>query len=865
MEHTYKSQDIEFPLQKIEDADMEKEVKSAFIEYSMSVITSRALPDVRDGMKPGQRRILYAMYEDHLTYDKPFRKSATTVGNVLGRYHPHGDAAVYQSMVRMAQDFSLRVPLVEGHGNFGNVDGDGAAAYRYTEARMSKIADLMMRDIEKKVVPMTRNFDNTRDEPQVLPSRFPNLLVNGSVGIAVGMATNIPPHNLREVIEGTIFRMENPDCTTDDLMQIIHGPDFPTSAIIYGTKGIRDAYETGKGRVYVRARGKVDDEKKSIVFTEIPYMVNKAMLVESIAHLVKEKKIEGITALRDESGRGGMRIVIEYRKDANGEVILNQLYKYTQLQDTCSVNMLVIDGGEPKILSLRQILDKYIAFQKSIIIKRTQFDLDKALREMHILEGYKIAIDNIDEVIALIKASESIPAAKTALIERFALSEDQAQAIVEMTLGKLSGLEREKVEDRLAKLAALTEELKGILASEEKIKDILKEELTEIMNKFGDKRRTEIIEATEEIDLEDLIERHSCVITMSNTGYIKRQRADTYTAQNRGGKGIIGMTTKEEDFVESILVTNSHSLLLFFTNKGKVYCKKAYRIPEASRTAKGTSIVNVLDVEKEEKVTSVISVNGFFENEYLTMVTKKGVIKRTLLTDFAYQRKGGKIAIRLDEEDELLFVRHTKGGENLILATREGNAVRFCEENVRSMGRTARGVRGITLSEEDYVVGVAMVEEGKDLLTITEGGYGKRTPYDDFREMKNRGGHGVTCHKISDKSGKLCSIASVSEDDDVMMITDQGTIIRIPVSGINVYSRTASGVIVMRLAEGSSIINFARLEREEEIEKQSAEAEAADVSLLEEEEGTADAPEKEDVHLPAEEEEMENEENGDEE
>ena len=865
MEHTYKSQDIEFPLQKIEDADLEKEVKSAFIEYSMSVITSRALPDVRDGMKPGQRRILYAMYEDHLTYDKPFRKSATTVGNVLGRYHPHGDAAVYQSMVRMAQDFSLRVPLVEGHGNFGNVDGDGAAAYRYTEARMSKIADLMMRDIEKKVVPMTRNFDNTRDEPQVLPSRFPNLLVNGSVGIAVGMATNIPPHNLREVIEGTIFRIENPECTTDDLMQIIHGPDFPTAAIIYGTKGIRDAYETGKGRVYVRARGKVDDEKKSIVFTEIPYMVNKAMLVESIAHLVKEKKIEGITALRDESGRGGMRIVIEYRKDANGEVILNQLYKYTQLQDTCSVNMLVIDGGEPKILSLRQILDKYIAFQKSIIVKRTQFDLDKALREMHILEGYKIAIDNIDEVIALIKASESIPAAKAALIERFALSEDQAQAIVEMTLGKLSGLEREKVEDRLAKLAALTEELKGILASEEKIKDILKEELTEIMNKFGDKRRTEIIEATEEIDLEDLIERHSCVITMSNTGYIKRQRADTYTAQNRGGKGIIGMTTKEEDFVESILVTNSHSLLLFFTNKGKVYCKKAYRIPEASRTAKGTSIVNVIDVEKDEKVTSVISVNGFFENEYLTMVTKKGVIKRTLLTDFAYQRKGGKIAIRLDEEDELLFVRHTKGGENLILATREGNAVRFCEENVRSMGRTARGVRGITLSAEDYVVGVAMVEEGKDLLTITEGGYGKRTPYDDFREMKNRGGHGVTCHKISDKSGKLCSIASVSEEDDVMMITDQGTIIRIPVSGINVYSRTASGVIVMRLSEGSSIINFARLEREEEIEKQSAEAEAAEVSLLEEEEGIADAPEKEDAHLPAEEEEMENEEISDEE
>ncbi len=830
---------------------MEKEVKSAFIEYSMSVITSRALPAVRDGMKPGQRRILYAMYEDHLTYDKPFRKSATTVGNVLGRYHPHGDAAVYQSMVRMAQDFSLRVPLVEGHGNFGNVDGDGAAAYRYTEARMSKIADQMMRDIEKKVVPMTRNFDNTRDEPEVLPSRFPNLLVNGSVGIAVGMATNIPPHNLREVIEGTIYRIENPACTTDDLMQIIHGPDFPTAAIIYGTKGIRDAYETGKGRVYVRARGKVDDEHKMIVFTEIPYMVNKAMLVESIAHLVKEKKIEGITALRDESGRGGMRIVIEYRKDANGEVILNQLYKYTQLQDTCSVNMLVIDGGEPKILSLRQILDKYIAFQKSIIIRRTQFDLDKALREMHILEGYRIATENIDEVIALIKASESIPAAKTALSERFALSDEQAQAIVEMTLGKLSGLEREKVEDRLAKLVVLTEELRSILDSEEKVKDILKEELTEIMNKFADQRRTEIVEATEEIDLEDLIERHSCVITMSNTGYIKRQRADTYTAQNRGGKGIIGMTTKEEDFVERILVTNSHSLLLFFTNKGKVYSKKAYRIPEASRTAKGTSIVNILEVEKDEKITSIISVNGFAENEYLTMVTRKGVIKRTLLTEFAYQRKGGKIAIRLDEGDELLFVRHTKGGENLILATHEGNAVRFDEENVRCMGRTARGVRGITLTEEDYVVGVAMVEEGKDLLTITEGGFGKRTPYDDFREMKNRGGRGVVCHKISDKSGKLCSIASVLEEDDVMMITDQGTIIRIPVSGINLYSRTASGVIVMRLAEGSSIINFARIEREEEIEKQSAEAEAAEVNLADDEE-MSEAVEKEDAHLSTE-------------
>ena len=821
MEHTYKSQDIEFPDQHIEEKDMEKEVKNAFIEYSMSVITSRALPDVRDGMKPGQRRILYAMYEDHLTYDKPFRKSATTVGNVLGRYHPHGDSAVYQAMVRMAQSFSLRYPLVEGHGNFGNVDGDGAAAYRYTEARMSKIADQMMRDIEKKVVPMTRNFDNTRDEPEVLPSRFPNLLVNGSVGIAVGMATNIPPHNLSEVIEGTIYRMENPACTVDDILPYIKGPDFPTAAVIYGTRGIREAYETGKGRIYVRARGTIDEEHRRIVFTEIPYMVNKALLIESIANLYKEKKIEGISGLRDESGRGGMRIVVEYKKDANGEVIMNQLYKYTQLQDTCSVNMLVIDGGEPKILSLLAILDNYIAFQKSVIVKRTQFDLDKALKELHILEGYRIATDNIDEVIEIIKKSESIPAAKESLKARFGLSEEQAQAIVDMTLGKLSGLERQKVEDRIEKLTVIVADLRAILADEARVEEILKNELTEIKEKFGDKRRTEIVEATEEIDLEDLIERHTCVITMSHTGYIKRQRADTYTAQNRGGKGIIGMTTKEDDFVENLIVVDSHSTLLFFTNFGKVYAKKAYRIPEASRTAKGSNIVNILEVEKEEKVTAILPVTEFKEGEYLTMITRYGVIKRTRLTDFAYQRKGGKIAITLDEGDELLFVRHTSGGENLLIATRDGNAVRFTEENVRVMGRGARGVRAVTLSEGDEVVGVAVVDNEKMLLTITEKGLGKRTPFSEFREMKNRGGHGIICHNITERSGKLSSIAAVSEDDDVMLITDEGTIIRIPVSGINVYSRGASGIIVMRLAEGSSIIHFARIEKEEEIERES--------------------------------------------
>ena len=821
MDHSYKSSDIEFPLQRIEPRDMRREVETSFIEYSMSVITSRALPDVRDGMKPGQRRILYAMYEDNLTHDKPFRKSATTVGNVLGRYHPHGDSAVYGTMVRMAQDFSLRYTLVEGHGNFGSVDGDPPAAYRYTEARMSKIASHMMSDIEKKVVPMTRNFDNTRDEPTVLPSRFPNLLVNGSVGIAVGMATNIPPHNLTEVIDGTIYRIDNPECSVDELMEYIKGPDFPTAAIIYGSRGIREAYETGRGKVYIRARAIIEDEHKRIIFTEIPYMVNKSMLIESIANLVKEKRIEGITALRDESGRGGMRIVIEYRRDANAEVILNQLYKFTQLQDTCSVNMLVIDGGEPKILPLADILDRYIGFQKSIIINRTQFDLDKALREMHILEGYKIAIDNIDEVIATIKSSASIPDAKEKLIARFGLTDAQAQAIVEMTLGKLSGLERQKVEDRLAKLAVIVDELRGILADEGKVREIIKKELTEIKDKFGDARRSELCEATEEIDLEDLIERHTCVITVSHTGYIKRQRADVYTAQHRGGKGVIGMTTKEDDFVEDVIVVNSHSHLLFFTSKGRVYAKKAYRIPEAGRTAKGTNLVNIIELQEGEVVTAIISVSEFTEGEFLTMVTRRGIIKRTLLSEFAYQRRGGKIAINLDEDDELIFVRHTTGNESLVIATRGGNAVRFDENNVRCMGRGAHGVKGITLKGDDYVVGVAVVDETKTLLTVTEKGMGKRTSFSDFRLMKNRGGAGVCCQKISEKTGPLAAIITVAEDDDIMIITGDGTIIRTPVSNINVYSRTATGVIIMRIAEGSYINNITRIEKEEEIEQES--------------------------------------------
>ena len=825
MEHNYKNSDITFALQKIEERDMAKEVKTSFIEYSMSVITSRALPDVRDGMKPGQRRILYAMYEDNLTHDKPFRKSATTVGNVLGRYHPHGDSAVYGTMVRMAQDFSLRYPLVEGHGNFGNVDGDSAAAYRYTEARMSKIANHMMTDIEKNVVPMTRNFDNTRDEPTVLPSRFPNLLVNGSVGIAVGMATNIPPHNLTEVVDGTIFRIDNPECGVDEIMDYIKGPDFPTAAIIYGSHGIRQAYETGKGRVYIRARAEINEEKHQIIFTEIPYMVNKSMLVENIASLHREKKIEGLTALRDESGRGGMRIVVEYRRDANSEYILNQLYKYTQLQDTCSINMLVIDGGEPKTMNLLQILDKYISFQRDIIVKRTRFDLDKALRESHILEGYKIAIDNIDEVIETIKKSESIPNAKEKLIERFCLSDVQAQAIVEMTLGKLSGLERKKVEDRIAKLEIVVADLNDILTNENRVKEIIKNELTEIKNKYGDERKSELREATEEIDLEDLIERHTCVITVSHTGYIKRQKVNVYSAQNRGGKGIIGMTTKEDDFVENVIVSNSHAHLMFFTNKGRVYSKKAYIVPESSRTSKGTHINNIIEYMKDEKVTAIIPITEFVEGEYLTMVTKLGVTKRTLLSEFEYQRKGGKIAINLDEDDELIFVRHTTGNESLIIATRNGMAVRFDENNVRSMGRNAHGVKGITLVGDDYVVGVAVVDETKKLLTITENGMGKRTEFDDFREMKHRGGKGVSCQNINEKTGKLASITTVADNDDIMLITNEGVIIRTSVENINVYSRTATGVIVMRLAEGAYINNVARLEKEEEIEKESLEVE----------------------------------------
>ena len=835
-----------FENQRIVDVEMEKEVKKSFIEYSMSVIMARALPDVRDGMKPGARRILYAMYEDGLVHSKPFRKSATTVGNVLGRYHPHGDAAVYGTMVRMAQDFSMRYPLVEGHGNFGSVDGDGAAAYRYTEARLDRIADEMMRDLDKNVVPMMPNFDNRLQEPTVLPSRFPNLLVNGSMGIAVGMATNIPPHNLGEVIDATIYRMDNPECTVPDLMQYIKGPDFPTYATIYGVNGIQQAYTTGKGHIMVRAKATFEEEDRRIVFTEIPYGVNKSLLCESIAQCVKEKKIDGITELRDESGREGMRIVVEHRRDVNPQILLNQLYKHTQLQDTFAINMLALVNNEPKVLSLPAILDLYIAHQEQVIIRRTQYELDKAKAKAHIYEGYKIALDNIDEIVQIMKTSPSIPESKLTLMERFGLSDLQSQAIVEMTLGKLTGLERSKIEDELLRLHNLIAELESILADMGKVKQIIKDEMTAIRDRYNDERRTEIVPAEQEIILEDLIERHSCVITLTHAGYIKRQPADTYSAQNRGGKGIIGMATKEEDYIEKVVAVNSHSYLMMFTNTGKVQMRKAYLIPEAGRTAKGQNIVNILELTEGEKITACISVDAFDDETYLTMVTKQGVIKRTLLSEYEYQRKGGKIALNLDEGDELVYVVATKGECDLLLATAHGQAVRFSEDNVRAMGRTARGVRGIKLREGDYVAGVCVVDEGKDLLCITENGFGKRSPFADFRLMKNRGGFGVTCYNLTEKSGMLTGIAAVTDEDDIMMITDSGTIIRTPVSGIPSRSRSAGGVIVMRLGEEQRLVNFtttAHVEEEEEIAEETEPTEVTEATETAEASETAEVTE----------------------
>ena len=835
----YKPEDIMYPSQHIVNTELVKEMQKSFIEYAMSVIVERALPDVRDGLKPVHRRILYAMYEDGLTRDKPYRKCATAVGDVLGRYHPHGDASVYDALVRLAQDFSMRYPLIDGHGNFGSIDGDPPAAYRYTEARMSRISDEMLRDIEKETVDWSPNFDETRKEPRVLPSRFPNLLVNGSSGIAVGMATNIPPHNLREVIGAAICLLDNPEATLDELMQHIKGPDFPTRGIIMGRSGIRQAYETGRGRIIVRARCHFEeygkDKRERIIVTELPYQVNKRMLIASIADLVKDKRIEGISDLRDETDRTGMRIVIETKKDANVQVVLNHLYTMTSLQTSFAINMLALvdDQTQPRILSLRHILSEYIKFQEELIVRRTRFDLRKAEERAHILEGLLIAEENIDAIIKTIR--ESYDDAKENLMAKFNLSDPQASAILEMRLKQLQGLDRLKLEEEYKALEAKIADFKDILANPERVKQTLKEEMTVISDKYGDDRYTEIQDSVDDIDDEDLIERHDCVITMTCSGYIKRNPVDTYSAQNRGGKGIVGMTTKEEDAIKDVMVVHSHSYLLMFTSAGKVYMKKAYQIPEASRTAKGTNLVNVLELAEGEKVTSIVSLNGFDDDEYFVMVTKKGVIKRASTKDFEYQRKGGKIAINLDEGDELLAVKKTEGESDIIIATRKGKAVRFDEKDARVMGRTARGVRGIRLKGDDDVVGVSVVEEGKKLITITEKCFGKRNDFDCF-SAHSRGTMGVICHKLTAKTGELAGIAAVSEDDDIMVITNEGTIIRMAVSSIPVYgSGSTSGVIVMRLDGEAKIVNFAvtKSEKEEETENTEGEAAAEAVSRAE--------------------------------
>ena len=833
------NENLLFENQKIINVNMEHEVRKSFIEYSMSVIMQRALPDVRDGMKPGQRRVMYTMWEDHLTSDKAPLKSATVVGSVLGKYHPHGDSSVYGTMVHLAQPFYMRYPLVDGHGNWGSVDGDPPAAYRYTEARMCKISDELLRDLDKDVVPMMPNFDNRLKEPVVLPARFPNLLVNGSMGIAVGMATNIPTHNLGEVIDATIYRMDHPDCSIPELMQYIQGPDFPTYGTIYGLNGIKEAYMTGKGRITVRGKAEVEEEKCRIIITEIPYAVNKSMMVETMAGLVKDKRIEGITDIRDESGQKGMRVVVEYKRDANGHVILNQLYRYSQLQDTCAVNMLALVNNEPKVLNLAQILDHYISHQESVIKRRTEFELKQALHEAHIFEGYKLAQDNIDEVISIIRSSPDQPTAKINLMKRFdgpslsgdldlvefaggetpGLSEEQANAIVALTLGRLSGLERQKIEDRLTQLKAAIGEYRSILADVNKIKQIIKDEMTVIKDKYGDERRTRIEAVANEIIDEDLIEKHTCVLTLTHAGYVKRQPTDTYTAQHRGGKGVTAMTTKEEDFIEKVMSVHSHSTVLLFTNTGRVQVLRAFQIPEASRQAKGTNIVNLIQLAEGEKVTAMISVDGFPDDEYLTMITRQGVIKRTLLSEFEYQRKGGKIAITLDEGDELLYVLHTYGENDILMATAHGSAVRFSEQNVRCMGRAAHGVKGMSLRGDDRVVGAVVVNDEKLLITVTENGYGKRTPFSDFRVMTNRGGYGVICQNCNGKTGALAGILAVSDDDDLMMITDQGMFIRTPASDVSVISRSAAGVIVMRMDDGQKIANFTKIARSDEESK----------------------------------------------
>ncbi len=828
--------------QTIHDIGIEKEIKSCYIDYAMSVIVGRALPDVRDGLKPVHRRILYTMYEDNLTSDKPFSKSAKTVGAVLGNYHPHGDASVYDAMVRLGQDFSMRYMLIDKHGNFGNIDGDPPAAYRYTEARMSRIASEMLSDIEKNVVDFMPNFDNTSKEPVVLPARFPNLLVNGSVGIAVGMATNIPPHNMREAIDATEYLMDNPECTVPELMQFIKGPDFPTYGTIYGTSGIYEAYMTGRGKIRVRAKAHFEEKhgRTSIIVTELPYQVNRSMLLESMVELVKTKRVEGIADIRNESGMHGMRIVIDLKRDATPQVVLNLLYKYTQLQDTCAVNMVALVNGEPKLLNLKDMLSHYIEHRRDVTTRRIKFELAAAEREAHIYEGYKIAIDNIDEVISIIRSSASIPDSKARLSERFGLSDEQAQAIVDMRLGKLSGLERKKVEERLAELYALIDDLRAILSDDARLTAIIKEDLNYIRDKYGDERRTDIVEAENDILIEDLIERESCVITATNAGYIKRLPSDTYQAQRRGGKGVTAMGTREEDIVEDVIIAHSHDFLLMFSDTGKVYIKKCYEIPESARTAKGTNLVNLLSLDSGEKITAILPVADFTQDETLVLITRRGVAKRINLMAYSRKRNNGLRAINLDEGDQLLYVLRTGGDDDIMVATDRGLSIRFSEQDVREMGRTARGVRAVTLSEGDSVVGAGVIPGGKSdigqyVLTITENGYGKRSELSEYKRQA-RGGRGLCCHKLGEKTGALAGIRIVPEDYEIMLITDGGVIIRTRVSEIPVYGRSASGVRVMRLDGESRVVRFAVVDP-------AAEAEESAAPAASENEAEAPAPE----------------------
>ena len=822
---------VDFENQKIVPIDLEREMKKAYIDYAMSVIVGRALPDVRDGLKPVHRRILYTMYEENLTPDRAYRKSATAVGDVLGRYHPHGDASVYDALVRMAQDFSLRYVLVDGHGNFGSVDGDPPAAYRYTEARMSKMAMALMADIDKDTVDFVPNYDNTRKEPWILPSRFPNLLVNGSSGIAVGMATNIPPHNMREVIDATVCLLDDDEADLNDLMEHVQGPDFPTAASIIGRVGVRAAYATGRGRVKVRARAEIEDMKNNrqrIIVTELPYQVNKTRLVESIADLVKNKVVEGISELRDETDRGGMKVVIELKRDANAQVVLNKLYTHTAMQSTFAINMLALVDGKPKTLSLREMLEHYINHQKEIVVRRTEYDLKKARDRAHILEGLRIAVDNLDEVIATIRASYND--AKTRLMERFGLSDVQGQAIIDLRLGRLQGLELEKIENEYQELMKKITRFLEILASQEEVRQIVRAELLEIREKFGDDRRTEIIPVDDEIDIEDLIEREDCVYTLTHAGYIKRMPKTVYRSQRRGGRGVTAQTVREEDYVEELFVASTHDVLLFFTNLGRLYRKKGYFIPEAGRAAKGTNIVNVLPLEPGEKVTAMIPVAQDDSNRYLIMVTRKGTVKRIELDRLETIRKGGIRALRLEEGDELIAVRKTGGEEEVILATREGMTICFHETDIRGMGRDAAGVRGIRLSQGDYVVGAVRLRSGETLLTVTENGYGKRTQLDEYKrggEAQHRGGKGLKGHGITEKTGKVASIKAVDEQDDVLLISDDGTIIRMAAESINLYSRSAQGVILMRLADGAKVIGVASTAREEE-EEEAVDGDTAD-------------------------------------